>query len=108
MKKTALIALLLIISISGLSQVRKDYFNFISAFNWSLSEDEFKLRYSNRIVPDTDSLVLSIGLEKGYYLLNDLKLGEFDCLTFVSYNQEGGPIVFARLDEETMQASSHQ
>ena len=105
MKKTLLIALFTIISITGFSQTRKDFFNFASAFNWSMSEADFKAKYSSRIVPETDSLAMSMELQKGTYLLNDLKIGDYDCLTLVSYSLEETPSIVARLTDEALQAS---
>ena len=105
MKKTLLIALFTIISITGFSQTRKDFFNFASAFNWTMSEADFKAKYGSRIVPETDSLAMSMELQKGTYLLNDLKIGDYDCLTLVSYSLEETPSIVARLTDEALQAS---
>lgn len=105
MKKTLLIAFLTFASICGFSQTRKDFFNFASAFDWSMSETDFKARYGSRIVPETDSLVLSMDIQKGTYLLNDLKIGDYDCLTLVSYGMDETPSIVARLTDEALQAS---
>lgn len=105
MKKTLLIALLTIVSLPGFSQARKDFFNFASAFNWSMSEADFQTKYSSRIVPETDSLFRSMDIQKGTYLLNDLKIGDYDCLTLVSYGMEETPSIVARLTDAALQAS---
>lgn len=105
MKKTLLIALLIVVSITGFAQNKKDFFNFASSFNWSMSEADFKVIYGSRIVPETDSLLLSLGIQKGTYLLNDLKVGDYDCLTFVSYSMEETPTIVARPTDEVLQAS---
>lgn len=105
MKKILLITLLAIVSFTGYAQNKKDFFNFASAFNWSMSEADFKAKYSNRIVPETDSLFLSMDIQKGTYLLNDLKIGDYNCLTLVSYSLEETPTIVARLTDEVLQAS---
>lgn len=105
MKKTLLIALLTLISLPGFSQAKKDFFNFASAFNWSMTEADFQTKYSSRIVPETDSLFRSMDIQKGTYLINDLKIGDYDCLTLVSYGLEEAPAIAARLTNEALQAS---
>lgn len=70
-----------------------------------MSETDFKARYGSRIVPETDSLVLSMDIQKGTYLLNDLKIGDYDCLTLVSYGMDETPSIVARLTDEALQAS---
>ena len=105
MKKSLLIALLTIVSLAGYSQDRKDFFNFASAFNWSMSEADFKTKYASRVVPETDSLFMSMDIKKGTYLLNDLKIGDYDCLTLVSFPQDDTPAIVARLTDEQLQMS---
>lgn len=104
MKKILGFALLLLVTFTGFSQTKKDFFNFVGAFNWSMSETDFKAKYSSRIVPETDSLVMSMDLQKGTYLFNDLKIGDYDCLTFVSFIMDT-PLIIARLTDEELQAS---
>ena len=105
MKKTLLIALLTIVTLPGFSQARKDFFNFISAFNWSISEADFQTKYASRFVPETDSIYISMDLPKGTYMLNDLKIGDYDCVTLVSYGFEDMPSIMARLTKEALEAS---
>lgn len=105
MKKTLLIALLSVFSLFCSGQNRKDFFNFAGAFNWSMSEADFKAKYGSRIVPETDSLALSLEMQKGTYLINDLKIGDYDCLTLVSYSMDETPSIVARLTDEALQAS---
>lgn len=44
-------------------------------------------------------------IQKGTYLLNDLKIGDYNCLTLVSYSLEETPTIVARLTDEVLQAS---
>lgn len=105
MKKYVLIAFMTLASLPGHSQDRKDFFNFVSAFNWSMSETDFKTKYNSRIVPETDSLALSMELQKGTYILADMKIEDYDCLTLVSYSLEETPSIVACLTSEVLQAS---
>ena len=105
MRKSLLITLLVFVTIVSFGQTRKDFFNFIGSFNWSMSEADFESKYKNRIVPETDSLAISMELQKGTYLLNDLKMGDYDCLTLVSYSMEDNPSIVARLTDEVIQSS---
>lgn len=79
MKKVIIITLLSFVSLSSLAQDRKDFFSFISSFNWSLSESEFASKYGNRIVSNADSLAKYWNFQENTYLLNDLKIGDYDC-----------------------------
>lgn len=100
MKKSLLIALLTIVSLAGYSQDRKDFFSFANAFNWSMSEAEFKAKYASRIVPENDSLFLALDIKKGTYLLNDLRVGDYDCITFVTFSSKETPSIVARPIDE--------
>lgn len=105
MRKTILIALLTLASISSFAQTRKDFINFIDTFNWSISESSFKAKYASRLVPETDSLFISLELPPTTYLLNDLRIGDYDCLTMISFQDENGMFIFSRLTNEVLESN---
>lgn len=105
MKRTLLLALTIISCSTGFCQSRKDFFNFIGTFNWSISEVSFKAKYAARIVPETDSLYIKLELEPSTYLINDMKVGDYDCYTLVTYDAEDTPFVLSTLTNEALEAS---
>lgn len=70
------------------AQTRKDFLSFVESFDWNLSKEQFEDKYASRILPDTTSLVAFLKGPDPLYFLDDMNIGEYKCLTFVSYSDE--------------------
>ena len=82
MKKTLLVLFAILFCFSSNGQSSKNFFDFIKSYNWDITETAFKAKYADRFIP-VDTL-MGMPVQKSY-ILNDLKVGEYDCSTFISF-----------------------
>ena len=109
MKRIATLFTLITMSVIMNAQTRGDFFAFVDSYNWKLSKEQFEKKYASRILPKTDSLVASMSFECPYYVLDDLSIGEYDCITVVIFADESSSamitsIIPERITKQHMQS----
>lgn len=96
MKRFITIVTLITLSLIIQAQTRDDFFSFVNSYNWKLSKEQFEEKYASRILPKTDSIVISCTSENPFFVLDDLCIGEFDCITYVIFGDESSsPVITA-------------
>ena len=84
MKRLTTLFTLITMSVIMNAQTRGDFFAFVDSFNWKLSKEQFEEKYASRIASKSfDSETSSY-----VYVLDDLSIGEYDCTTVVSIDDE--------------------
>lgn len=105
MKKFLLFAILALSNYSLFSQNQKDFINFATSFNWSMTESEFVTQYGNQILPESDSLYASLNIQKGSYVLTGLNVSDYTCQTLVTFSENDTPTVVAFITDESVTSS---
>lgn len=96
MKRISTIIALITLSVVMQAQTRGDLFSFVDSFNWKLSSKQFEAKYASRILPKTDSLVASMTFQCPFYVLDDLRVGDYDCVTIAKFMEENAsPFIYA-------------
>ncbi|MCQ2153593.1 MAG: hypothetical protein MJY44_03330 [Bacteroidales bacterium] len=96
MKRIATIIALTTLSVIMQAQTRGDLFSFVDSYNWKLSSKQFEAKYASRILPKTDSLVASMTFQCPFYVLDDLRVGDYDCVTIALFMEENAsPFIYA-------------
>lgn len=84
MKRLTTLFTLITMSVIMNAQTRGDFFAFVDSFNWKLSKEQFEEKYASRIASKSfDSETSSY-----VYVLDDLSIGEYDCTTVVSIDDD--------------------
>ena len=109
MKRIATLFALITMSVIMNAQTRGDFFAFVDSYNWKLTKEQFEEKYASRILPKTDSLFASMSFEYPYYVLDDLSIGEYDCITVVIFADESSSamitsIIPERITKQHMQS----
>ena len=109
MKRIATLFALITMSVIMNAQTRGDFFAFVDSYNWKLTKEQFEEKYASRILPKTDSLFASMSFEYPYYVLDDLSIGEYDCITVVIFSDESSSamitsIIPERITKQHMQS----
>lgn len=96
MKRIITIIALITLSVIMQAQTRGDFFSFVDSYNWKLSSKQFEEKYASRILPKTDSLVASMTFQCPFYVLDDLRVGDYDCVTIAAFMEEGAsPFIYS-------------
>ena len=109
MKRIATLFALITMSVIMNAQTRVDFFALVDSYNWKLTKEQFEEKYASRILPKTDSLFASMSFEYPYYVLDDLSIGEYDCITVVIFSDESSSamitsIIPERITKQHMQS----
>lgn len=86
MKKLILSLLLASILLPSFAQSKIDFFDFVRDFDWNMSESDFRAKYKDRIIEQSDSLIdfwkeMPISL----IALNNIQLGKYNTYTCITY-----------------------
>ena len=96
MKRIITIIALITFSVIVQAQTRGDLFSFVDSYNWKLSSKQFEAKYASRILPKTDSLVASMTFQCPFYVLDDLRVGDYDCVTIALFLEENAsPFIYS-------------
>ena len=100
MKRFVTIIALITLSLIMQAQNRGDFLSFVDSFNWKISNEQFEEKYSSRILPKTDSLVTSFTYTYPFFVLDDLSIGEYDCITIVTFPEgTSSPLILSMIPD---------